>query len=547
MKKFVRIMENPTSNESIEELSNYGRSTTSQKFLLAVANKVVENYFSEATIPQTYFDIEIKAKNRQIKRENNKSLPKTELKAKVNLPESSKSFEAEKLLFLFGDIVLSNLAFVTGTEFLQSLQPNVRKEIQGIIRGLSGEEKDLLLNKILVKVKILSMLLEEIESKDDEQQSTESLKIDDTISKESSFSAEEQIRIEKEEQVRAIEKEMKRQKKEMEAFGEPVKKSESKESLQKEKEVKNEVSRSGESLKIDDTISKVSKESSFSAEEQIRIEKEEQVRAIEKEMKRQKKEMEAFGEPVKKSESKESLQKEKEVKNEVSRSGSPIEVAKKSEPNLAESPKSIRSVAASPSSLPVSNSGEQIKQNVNEDEKKEREMEVRKAMALFGFYIEPVKKLPKEKGKSSSNLIGLSKDSVKDSSTSLPSKDNVSDSSTSLGEKKGSWLQKLQQPKDERKALQKTKSKEISQFLKEEKAKFQKLKNEPKLLILGTSDSGKSTLLRQLTLLHGGGFLENEKLAAQKGIVELIALGCNAVLSKLPESLKNVKLFNQGV
>ncbi|KAJ3366570.1 hypothetical protein HDU91_001791 [Kappamyces sp. JEL0680] len=43
-------------------------------------------------------------------------------------------------------------------------------------------------------------------------------------------------------------------------------------------------------------------------------------------------------------------------------------------------------------------------------------------------------------------------------------------------------------------------------------------KEEPKLLILGSSDSGKSTLLKQLKILHGGGFGQNEKNSSKRAI-----------------------------
>lgn len=45
-------------------------------------------------------------------------------------------------------------------------------------------------------------------------------------------------------------------------------------------------------------------------------------------------------------------------------------------------------------------------------------------------------------------------------------------------------------------------SKNIEEFLKMEKKSFQKLAQEPRLLILGSSDSGKSTFLKQLRILH---------------------------------------------
>jgi polynucleotide 5'-kinase involved in rRNA processing len=45
---------------------------------------------------------------------------------------------------------------------------------------------------------------------------------------------------------------------------------------------------------------------------------------------------------------------------------------------------------------------------------------------------------------------------------------------------------------------------DIEKYLREERKEFEKSLTEPKLLILGSSDSGKSTLLKQIKILHGG-------------------------------------------
>jgi ABC-type lipoprotein export system ATPase subunit len=61
-------------------------------------------------------------------------------------------------------------------------------------------------------------------------------------------------------------------------------------------------------------------------------------------------------------------------------------------------------------------------------------------------------------------------------------------------------------------------SKKIEEYLRQEKKKFLQLQKEPKLLILGSSDSGKSTLLKQLKIIQGKGFSEKEMLEAKHRI-----------------------------
>jgi RecA-family ATPase len=68
----------------------------------------------------------------------------------------------------------------------------------------------------------------------------------------------------------------------------------------------------------------------------------------------------------------------------------------------------------------------------------------------------------------------------------------------------------------------KLRSKEIDAYLAGEKKRYEKFMQEPKVLILGSSDSGKSTLLKQLKIMHGGGFSEEEKLFSKKAIVSNI-------------------------
>ncbi|KAI8927426.1 guanine nucleotide binding protein, alpha subunit [Entophlyctis helioformis] len=63
------------------------------------------------------------------------------------------------------------------------------------------------------------------------------------------------------------------------------------------------------------------------------------------------------------------------------------------------------------------------------------------------------------------------------------------------------------------------KSKEIEQQLAKDKAKFEKLMREPQMLLLGSGDSGKTTFIRQIKILHGGGFTDDERRSYLKHIV----------------------------
>ncbi|KAJ3301707.1 Guanine nucleotide-binding protein G(t) subunit alpha-2 [Kappamyces sp. JEL0829] len=61
---------------------------------------------------------------------------------------------------------------------------------------------------------------------------------------------------------------------------------------------------------------------------------------------------------------------------------------------------------------------------------------------------------------------------------------------------------------------------DIAKYLAAEKKRWQEYKKDPKLLLLGSSDSGKSTLLKQLKILHGGGFSDAEKLIYKERIIQ---------------------------
>jgi guanine nucleotide-binding protein G(q) subunit alpha len=73
--------------------------------------------------------------------------------------------------------------------------------------------------------------------------------------------------------------------------------------------------------------------------------------------------------------------------------------------------------------------------------------------------------------------------------------------------------------------------KEIEAYLSNERKEYQKYKTDPKLLLLGASDSGKSTLLKQLKILHGGGFSDKERDVAKRRVVTGVFLAINRLVS----------------
>ncbi|KAJ2994384.1 hypothetical protein HDV02_001658 [Globomyces sp. JEL0801] len=75
--------------------------------------------------------------------------------------------------------------------------------------------------------------------------------------------------------------------------------------------------------------------------------------------------------------------------------------------------------------------------------------------------------------------------------------------------------------------------KEIELYLREEKAKFEKQKSEPKLLILGPSDSGKSTFLKQIKLLYGKGFSKEDQIQSKRTIINNIIHAIDTIFKLL--------------
>ncbi len=89
---------------------------------------------------------------------------------------------------------------------------------------------------------------------------------------------------------------------------------------------------------------------------------------------------------------------------------------------------------------------------------------------------------------------------------------------------------------------QSDRNKRIEEYLKKEKKEYLRLLREPKLLILGTSDSGKSTLLKQIRILHGNGFQEEEKKAFREAMKANIILNITNVVNHVNIEILCTKL-----
>jgi hypothetical protein len=90
-----------------------------------------------------------------------------------------------------------------------------------------------------------------------------------------------------------------------------------------------------------------------------------------------------------------------------------------------------------------------------------------------------------------------------------------------------------------------SKSKAVEKYLANEKKEWKKSKKEPRLLILGTSDSGKSTLLKQLKILHGGGFSKQEIEQARVDIRKFVWKSCEMIAETKMQDLTH--LFEKDI
>jgi hypothetical protein len=80
-------------------------------------------------------------------------------------------------------------------------------------------------------------------------------------------------------------------------------------------------------------------------------------------------------------------------------------------------------------------------------------------------------------------------------------------------------------------ANEKKQHEQVEKYLKQEKIAYQAYLLEPKLLILGSADSGKSTLLKQLKLCYGSGFTEEERFTGRQVVQETIWKTCKQILT----------------
>ncbi|KAJ2990686.1 hypothetical protein HDV02_004223 [Globomyces sp. JEL0801] len=81
-----------------------------------------------------------------------------------------------------------------------------------------------------------------------------------------------------------------------------------------------------------------------------------------------------------------------------------------------------------------------------------------------------------------------------------------------------------------------SKAKQVDAYLKQERDTYEKLQNEPKILILGPSDAGKSTFLKQLKIIHGSGFTDEERAQVKQNSITQVLNAVERVLENMPES-----------
>ncbi|ORX59596.1 guanine nucleotide binding protein, alpha subunit [Hesseltinella vesiculosa] len=88
-------------------------------------------------------------------------------------------------------------------------------------------------------------------------------------------------------------------------------------------------------------------------------------------------------------------------------------------------------------------------------------------------------------------------------------------------------------------STQKKRNKEINQQLKQDE---KRLGREVKILLLGAGDSGKSTILKQMRLIHTQGFNDQERESFRVVIFENIVIAMQALLDAM--DMTNLSLYN---
>eukprot|EP00842_Homolaphlyctis_polyrhiza_P001518 jgi/Hompol1/2367/HPOL_002921-RA len=71
---------------------------------------------------------------------------------------------------------------------------------------------------------------------------------------------------------------------------------------------------------------------------------------------------------------------------------------------------------------------------------------------------------------------------------------------------------------------------EIDRQIERDRKERIKLIENPRLLLLGSSDSGKTTVIKQLKILHGGGFTDEEKAVYKSQIAHNILDAAKALI-----------------
>lgn len=88
--------------------------------------------------------------------------------------------------------------------------------------------------------------------------------------------------------------------------------------------------------------------------------------------------------------------------------------------------------------------------------------------------------------------------------------------------------------------LERQNSRKITQMIKEEKRKQSEKPREPKMLILGSSDSGKSTTMKQFRFLYGSGLTMEEKEEAKCIIYKNLLIACITLMCLADSNLASL-------